>query len=232
MKGEKPMKNLVKTEIAVKTEILSSEDGNRTYSIKKEITGIAGSHAYFILLYPTRTQENCYVEDSTNNHLLNHLAELGLNSYTVINLFAQVTQSRLSLAGLTVDEENMNYIKETVFSSLTDDSKVVIAWGNSQQNSPVICQSKQRILELWESEQPSRPLYQLTVDGMKSDNIGVHPLFLGIRHSQSYWKLVEYPRKKILKELLERMKPKKNEKETKSKATEKNSAKGKKDNSK
>ena len=169
------MKNLVKTEIAVKTEILSSEDGNRTYSIKKEITGIAGSHAYFILLYPTRTQENCYVEDSTNNHLLNHFAELGLNSYTIINLFAQVTQSRLSLAGLTVNEENMNYI---------------------------------------------------------NDNIGVHPLFLGIRHSQSYWKLVEYPRKKILKELLERMKPKKNEKETKSKATEKNSAKGKKDNSK
>ena len=38
------MKNSVKTEIAVKTEILSSEDGNRTYSIKKEITGIAGSH--------------------------------------------------------------------------------------------------------------------------------------------------------------------------------------------
>lgn len=207
------MKNLVKTEIAVKTEILSSEDGNRTYSIKKEITGIAGSHAYFILLYPTRTQENCYVEDSTNNHLLNHLAELGLNSYTIINLFAQVTQSRLSLAGLTVDEENMNYIKETVFSSLTDDSKVVIAWGNSQQNSPVICQSKQRILELWESEQPSRPLYQLTADGMKNDNIGVHPIFLEIRHNQSYWKL-------------------ENEKETKSKATEKNSAKGKKDNRK
>ncbi len=46
MKGEKPMKNLVKTEIAVKTEILSSEDGNRTYSIKKKITGIAGIYAY------------------------------------------------------------------------------------------------------------------------------------------------------------------------------------------
>ena len=226
------MKNLVTTEIAVKTEILSSEDGNRTYRITKEITGIPGSHAYFILLYPTRTQDNCYVEDSTNNHLLNHLAELGLNSYTIINLFAQVTQSRLSLAGLTVDEENMDYIKETVFSSLTDDSKVVIAWGNSQQNSPVICQSKQRILELWESEQPSRPLYQLTVDGMKNDNIGVHPLFLGIRHSQSYWKLVEYPRKKILKDLIERAKPKKSEKEAKGKTTAKNSAKGKKDNSK
>ena len=39
-------KNLVKTEIAVKTEILSSEDGNRTYSITKKITGIAGSYAY------------------------------------------------------------------------------------------------------------------------------------------------------------------------------------------
>ena len=50
MKGERPMKNLVKTEITEKTKILSSETGNRTYRIKKEITGIADRQEYIILL--------------------------------------------------------------------------------------------------------------------------------------------------------------------------------------
>jgi hypothetical protein len=165
------------------------------------VGGIEGSHAYFILLYPTRTAKNCYIEDSTNNHLLNHLEELGLNGYTIINLFSKVTQSRLSLAGLEVDEGNMEFIQERVFANLSDDSKVVIAWGNTQQTSPVIMKSKQRILELWEKEQPSGTPYQLTADGLPKDNLGVHPLYMGIRYSQACWKLATYPYKKILKEL-------------------------------
>lgn len=222
------MKNLIKTEIAVKTEILSSKDGNKTFSITKEVEGVEGGQAYFILLYPTRTGENCYVEDSTNSHILEHLTELGFHSYTVLNLFSQVTQSRLSLAGLTVDEENMQFIQEEIFPKLPDDAKVVIAWGNSQQTSPVIRESKLRILEIWESKQPSRPLYQLAVDGMKNDNVGVHPLFLGIRHKYSQWKVVEYPHKKVMEELKELIGEKEAKKETKTKGKAKNSAKGKK----
>lgn len=94
-------------------------------------------------------QETSYIEDSTNNHLLNHLDDLGLRSYTIVNLFSKVTQSRLSLSGLDLDKENMVFIQERIFKNLTDDSKVVIAWGNTQQNSPVVMKSKQRILELW-----------------------------------------------------------------------------------
>lgn len=222
------LKNMIETELSVTTRILASKDGSKTFSITKEVEGIEGSQAYFILLYPTRTKENCYIEDSTNNHILEHLEELGFNSYTVINLLSQVTQSRLSLSGLSVDEENMQYIQEEIFSKLSDDAKVVIAWGNTQQNSPVICQSKQRILEIWESEQPSRPLYQLTAEGMKKDSIGVHPLFLGIHHKYSKWKIMEYPHKKVMKELDAQMKAKETKKEVKSKATAKNTAKGKK----
>lgn len=195
------MANLIRTEMAVKTSILSSEDGARTFSITKEVEGIEGGHAYFILLYPTRTADNAYIEDSTNNHLLNHLDDLGLKSYTVINLFSKVTQSRLSLSGLSLDEENMVFIQEQVFKKLPEDSKVVVAWGNTQQNSPVICRSKQRILELWEVERPSETLYQLTVDGLTKDNIGVHPLYMGIRYSQGFWKLTSYPHKRVLKEI-------------------------------
>ena len=195
------MKNLIQTEASVNTKIVTSEDGAKTFSITKTVEGIEGSHAFFISLYPTRTAKNCYIEDSTNNHLLNHLEELGLNGYTIINLFSKVTQSRLSLAGLEVDEDNMEFIQERVFSNLSDDSKVVIAWGNTQQTSPVIMKSKQRILELWEKEQPSGTLYQLTADGLPKDNLGVHPLYMGIRYSQACWKLATYPYKKILKEL-------------------------------
>lgn len=195
------MANLIQTETAVKTSILSSEDGAKTFSITKEVEGIEGGHAYFILLYPTRTVENSYIEDSTNNHLLSHMDDLGLRSYTIVNLFSKVTQSRLLLSGLSLDEENMVYIQERVFKNLPENSKVVIAWGNTQQNSPVICRSKQRILELWDVEQPSGSLYQLTVDGLTKDNIGVHPLYLGIRHSQGFWKLTSYPHKRVLKEM-------------------------------
>lgn len=195
------MANPVQTEVSVKTKILSSKDGTKTFSITKEVGSIEGEHAYFILLYPTRTADNCYIEDSTNNHILNHLDDLGLHSYTIINLFSKVTQSRLSLSGLSVDEENMAFIQEQIFRNLSDDSKVIIAWGNTQQNSPVICESKQRILEIWGTEQPTGPLYQLTVDGLTKDNIGVHPLYLGIRYSRAFWKLTAYPHKKILKEI-------------------------------
>ena len=45
------------------------------------------------------------------------------------------------------------------------------------------------------------------------------PFFPEVRHSQSDWKLVEYPRKEILKELSEGMKNENNENETKSKTT-------------
>ena len=75
------------------------------------------------------------------------------------------------------DEGNMEFIQEQVFPNLSDDAKVVIAWGNTQQGSPVVMKSKQRILELWEKEQPSGTLYQLTADGLSKDNLGVHPLW-------------------------------------------------------
>jgi len=66
------------------------------------------------------------------------------------------------------------------------------------------------------------------VDGLRNDNIGVHPLFLGIRHSNSKWKLVDYPYQKVSEELARRMKPKVDGKEPRSRTTAKNSAKGKK----
>lgn len=198
------MPKLAQKEITTTTKIVTSEDGTKTFSITRSVPGMEGEHAVFILLYPTRNAGNCFIDDSTNTHLMNHMKELGLQSYTIVNLFATVTQSRLSLKGLQTDEENLIFLKEQIFLKMKGEKeKVVIAWGNSHLNSPVVGRSKQRILELWEETKPGSTLYQMTAEGMKNDNPAVHPLFLGIRYSNSVWKLKTYPHKKILKELTE-----------------------------
>lgn len=202
---EKKVGKQKQKEIHSITKITTSDNGEKTFSFTKEFEGVQGKHAIFILLYPTRNEENCNAEDSTNIHILNHISELGISSYTVINLFAKVTQSRLSTKGLCVDEENMEFIRKNVFNTAGDKNTVVIvAWGNSNITSKTINESKKRLLELWLEMYPELLLYQLTANGLAKENIGVHPLFLGIRYSNSIWRLGAYPVKKALKELTER----------------------------
>lgn len=203
------MPKLAQKEITVTTKIVTSEDGTKTFSITRNVPEMEGAHAVFVLLYPTRNDGNCFINDSTNTHLMAHMEELGLKSYTIVNLFATVTQSRLSLKGLQIDEENLIFLKEQIFLKMQENKeKLIIAWGNSHLNSPVVSRSKQRILELWEETQPGSTLYQLTAEGMQKENTAVHPLFLGIRYSNSTWKLKTYPHKKVLKELVSNEKQK------------------------
>lgn len=199
------MQKFTQKEITAITRITTSADNTKTFSITREIKGLKGEHAIFILFYPTRNTANCYMDDSTSTHLTKHMEEMKLNSYTIVNLFSTVTQSRLSMRGLEVDEENMTFLKEQIFSKLKDGkTKVVVAWGNSQQNSPVVYKSKQRILELWKETCPDTSLYQIEASGMKNQTSGTHPLFLGIRYSNAKWILKPYPLEnalKIIKEL-------------------------------
>ncbi len=198
------MQKMQKKEITLKTSITVSEDNLSTYAITKTIEDMEGGHGVFVLLYPTRNIENLHVEDSTNVHMLNHMKELGFNSYTVINLFATVTQSKLSTRGIELDTENMKFIKDKVFKALDESKdKVIIAWGNSHQNSKGVNQAKLEVLKLWTETHKTGTLYQLNVDGMGNDNVGVHPLYLGIRHSNAEWKLKEYPHMEVMKALIE-----------------------------
>ena len=48
----------IKTTSAVRTTIVTSEDGSHTYSITKALEGAEGQKAVIVLLYPTRTAEN------------------------------------------------------------------------------------------------------------------------------------------------------------------------------
>ena len=47
----------IKTTSAVRTTIVTSEDGSHTYSITKALEGAEGQKAIIVLLYPTRTAE-------------------------------------------------------------------------------------------------------------------------------------------------------------------------------
>ena len=83
------MQKVIEKENVLVTRISASPDGSRTYSLTKTIKGLEGGKGIFVLLYPTRTIENLHVEDSTNVHLLNHMKELGLSEYIIVNLFPQ-----------------------------------------------------------------------------------------------------------------------------------------------
>ena len=198
------MQKLIEKESVLRTKVTATADGSRTYSITKTIEGVNGGKGIFILLYPTRTLDNLHVEDSTNVHILNHLQELGLGEYVVVNLFSTVTQSKLSTKGLALDTDNLNYIKDKVFKGLDGNKdKVIVAWGNSHQTSKVVNQAKLEILKIWTETHKEGKLYQLTADGLEKSNTGVHPLYMGIRFSNAEWGLTEYPHASVMKDLAE-----------------------------
>lgn len=207
------MPKLKQNEMHMITRIVTSENGEKTFSYTKELQGVDGDRAILIMLYPTRNTDNYHVEDSTSMHIQDHMRELGLSSYTVVNLFGAVTKSRLSVRGLVEDEENLIYIKEQVLSKISgDDTKFIIAWGNSHLTSHAVNQAKRRFLELWMEVHPKKTLYQLTTDGLEKGTIGTHPLYLGIRHSSATWKLETYPIEKEFSKLCEVLEEKKQRK--------------------
>jgi len=78
------MSKIMEKEIALKTKITVSAEGDRTYAITKTVEGMEGGRGIFVLLYPTRNIENLHVEDSTNVHLLNRMKELECGSIAVV----------------------------------------------------------------------------------------------------------------------------------------------------
>lgn len=199
------MANTVEKEIQTISKIVTSEDGKYTYLYTKELNGMEGKNGLFIMLYPTRNQENFFVEDSTNAHIQNHMKELGLRSYSVVNLFSKVTATRLSTRGLLVDTDNLEFLENEIFEQVnTEDTEVIIAWGNSHLTSKAVNTAKKRILEIWTKTHPAVTLKQIVADGLPKEISGVHPLYMGIRHSNAKWKLGTFPTKKELKILAER----------------------------
>ncbi len=112
------------------------------------------------------------------------MQELGFNELHIINLFSKIANCKMSTRGLTIDEDNMQYIEKLM------SSKDVLGWGNSMQNSQAISDSKVRILNMFLKFCPKNKLYQLTPINRRIEPTPTpHPLFLGIRASNSVWGL-------------------------------------------
>ena len=198
------MQKVIEKENVLVTRISASPDGSRTYSLTKTLKGLEGGKGILVLLYPTRTIENLHVEDSTNVHLLNHMKELGLSEYIIVNLFSTVTQSKLSTRGIVLDNDNLSFVKDKIFKGLNpSEDKVIIAWGNSHQTSKIVNQAKLEVLKMWKEMHGDTALYQLTADNLGKDNVGVHPLYMGIRFSNATWRLEHYPTKDVMVKLEE-----------------------------
>ena len=128
------------------------------------------------------------------------MQELGLGGYVIVNLFSTVAQTKLSTRGITLDTDNLNYIRDKVFKEVDESKdKVIVAWGNSHQTSKVVNQAKLEILKMWTEMHKEGKLYQLTANGLEKGNIGVHPLYMGIRFSNAQWSLTEYPHASVMK---------------------------------
>ena len=173
----------------VETEIACSEDNKHTYEVVKRYKDTVGETAYIVLLYPTRTSDNIWSDDSTLNHLAAHMRELGLNEIRIVNLFSTVVAGKMSAKGLQVDEDNLKYIENIMRNKSFSDYKFIVAWGTSMATSYACQKSKVEIFNMFKKYKPKEKIYQLSTN---DDNITVdfaHPLFLGIRAKNKIWEL-------------------------------------------
>lgn len=184
---------------AVETEIVCSPDGQNTYSVTKRLPGQEGGKGVMVLLYPTRTKDNLYAEDSTLGHLVAHMGELGLNELTVINLFSQVVEGKLSARGLEVDSENLKFIDELMKQENVGFDKFIVAWGSSMATSYACQRAKAELLNIFRANFPKGKAYQLMTTDIDLRTEFAHPLFLGIRGKNGLWSLSEIH---ITKEML------------------------------
>jgi hypothetical protein len=94
----------------------------------------------------------------------------------------------------------MEYIDKLMSTKEFQNSKFIIAWGNSLLSSNAINESKQKIFEMFNTHCPKGKLYQLTTIGLTLDSdIAPHPLYVGIRGGDFQWGLKEFkPTKKML----------------------------------
>lgn len=178
----------------VETILVTSDNGECTYSITKRIDGQQKKHMILVMLYPTRTAGNILADDDTMNHIMAHLPELGYDSLTILNLFSKVVKGcRMSTRGIMVDRENLDYIYDQyIRNEEFKGSDWVIAWGNTASTSKVVNESKEELLKTWGKQFPKKKLYQLTANGIETkEGMATHPLFLGIRCKFGKWVLKE-----------------------------------------
>ncbi len=183
--------NTEKIKAVIETEIVCSADGKHTYEVIKRLEGIEGEKGCLISLYPTRDKTNIFSCDSTLNHLVSHMQELGLSELRIINLFSIVVDGKLSAKGLQVDVDNLQYIESIMSDKSFAEYKFIIAWGNSMATSFACQRTKAEVLNIFKKYHPKGKAFHITTSNDTIDVDFAHPLFLGIRASSDKWKLKE-----------------------------------------
>ena len=82
--------NLCKKTYIVETDIVATKDEKFTFDVTKRLKGVEGEKGVLVLLYPTRTFSNALSNDSTLNHIVSHMQDLGLNEIKILNLFHNI----------------------------------------------------------------------------------------------------------------------------------------------
>lgn len=182
---------MITTVSSIETRLVSSDDGEHTYSITKSFKDGCGDKAVIVLLYPTRSKENIDGDDTTISHLINHMKDMELSEITIINLFSKVVKSKLSAKGLEVDEENIQYIEKEIMSQKDfKNKKFVLAYGSSMQSCLACNESKKRIVAMFRKYNSEGTIFQFSTATMEDENCP-HPLWLGIRCKFQKWNLTE-----------------------------------------
>ena len=175
----------------ITTELITSDDGKHTYEVIKRLEGVDGEKGCLISLYPTRNETNIFSSDSTLNHLVSHMQEMGLCELRIINLFSMVVDGKLSAKGLQVDVDNLQYIESIMSDKSFESYKFIIAWGNSMATSFACQRTKAEILNIFKKYHPKAKAFHITTSNDTIDIDFAHPLFLGIIASSDKWKLKE-----------------------------------------
>ena len=177
---------------------VGSDDGGNTYEIRRKWAE-KGKKALVIELYPTLTADKCGSMDVSTMHLMNHVKELGWSEVRIVNLYSRVFSEKPTVSQLSEDDNNLSYIEEILEEQDMKGYDIVIAWGNTLISHRQTIQAKTDLLTMMKDKGLSKQLKCIVTDNMKAD--GVHPLYLGLRHSKDVWRLQPYPLETVLKEL-------------------------------
>ena len=171
----------------IATTIVASEDMTHVYEITKDLC-CEGEEVILLTLYPTITEPSkC---DLSTMHMINHCADEGLHWSKIhfVYLFSKVAGSKLSTRGLSVDEENMDYLKSLIAEK--SDAKLIIAFGSSMEKCPAAVESKVEVFKLIKELRTDVQLWQINADGMEEE--APHILFAGIRYGNENCRLRSY----------------------------------------
>lgn len=207
---------MVRENFTMNVEAVGTEDGNRTYEIRRSWSD-EGKKSLVIELYPTLSVNECGKLDLSTMHLLNHVAELGWAEMRIVNLYSTIFDKKPLVSQLTEDSDNLSYIEEILEEADIADYDIVIAWGNSLASHTMTINAKIDLLNMIKDKGLEKNTKCIVTDTLCTiGSYGVHPLYLGLHYSKDVWDLIDYPINEILKELTNSIKAEKS-KEVKSK---------------